>query len=120
MAVPTESGGADRKLGLPLAHCHVHTCIHVVGPPTGLAAAGCRGAACPRIEYVVNRALHLTVIDGLGALGGAGEGGESQVGEAPGSLLVLRPRSGTLMALSAEWVLPTQVLLGSHSQDTQL
>uniref|UniRef100_A0A8C2SMB8 Uncharacterized protein n=1 Tax=Capra hircus TaxID=9925 RepID=A0A8C2SMB8_CAPHI len=53
-----------------------HTCIHIVGPTAGLAAASCRGAACARIEDVVNRALHLTVIDGLGALGGAGEGGE--------------------------------------------
>lgn len=57
-----------------------HTCIHIVGPTAGLAAASCRGAACARIEDVVNRALHLTVIDGLGALGGAGEGGEGSGG----------------------------------------
>lgn len=53
-----------------------HTCIHIVGPPTGLAAASRWGAACPRIEDVINRALHLAVINGLGALGGAGEGGK--------------------------------------------
>ena len=57
-----------------------HTCIHIVGPTAGLAAASCRGAACARIEDVVDRALHLTVIDGLGALGGAGEGGQGSGG----------------------------------------
>uniref|UniRef100_A0A673UAK9 Uncharacterized protein n=1 Tax=Suricata suricatta TaxID=37032 RepID=A0A673UAK9_SURSU len=53
--------------------CGTHTCIHIVGPPAGLAAAGSRGAACARIEDIINGALHLAVIDGLGALGGAGE-----------------------------------------------
>uniref|UniRef100_A0A8D2H2P8 Uncharacterized protein n=1 Tax=Urocitellus parryii TaxID=9999 RepID=A0A8D2H2P8_UROPR len=65
----------------PRWNCHAHTCIHIVGPPTGLAAASCWGAACPGIEHVVDRALHLTVINGLGALGGAGEGREGQMGQ---------------------------------------
>lgn len=65
---------------LQVGPCGAHTCIHIVGPPAGLAAASCWGAACAGIEDVIDRALHLAVIDGLGALGGAGEGGEGSGG----------------------------------------
>lgn len=65
---------------LQVGPCGAHTCIHIVGPPAGLAAASCWGAACARIEDVIDRALHLAVIDGLGALGGAGEGGKGSGG----------------------------------------
>ncbi|CAH6813560.1 G430095P16Rik [Phodopus roborovskii] len=76
-----------------LTNCdgHLHTCIHVIGPSTRLAAAGCWGAACPRIEHIINWALHLAVIDGLGALGGAEEEGR-QVCQSPSSHQELRPR----------------------------
>uniref|UniRef100_A0A671G2S6 Uncharacterized protein n=1 Tax=Rhinolophus ferrumequinum TaxID=59479 RepID=A0A671G2S6_RHIFE len=67
-------------LGCPCSGSGAHTCIHIVGPPAGLAAASCWGAACPRIEDIVDRALHLAVIDGLGALGGAGKGEEGSGG----------------------------------------
>uniref|UniRef100_A0A670KHB7 Uncharacterized protein n=1 Tax=Podarcis muralis TaxID=64176 RepID=A0A670KHB7_PODMU len=50
------------------------TCIHIVGPPTGLAAASCWGPPCPRVEHVVYRALHLAVIYRLGPLGGTAMG----------------------------------------------
>uniref|UniRef100_A0ABI7ZGC2 Uncharacterized protein n=1 Tax=Felis catus TaxID=9685 RepID=A0ABI7ZGC2_FELCA len=59
--------------------CSTHTCVHIVGPPAGLAAASCWGAACAGIEDIIDGALHLAVIDGLGALGGAGE--EDQAGQ---------------------------------------
>uniref|UniRef100_A0A8D1NG58 Uncharacterized protein n=2 Tax=Sus scrofa TaxID=9823 RepID=A0A8D1NG58_PIG len=74
---------AVRGSTLPLLRvgpCDAHTCIHIVGPPAGLAAASCWGAACARIEDVIDRAFHLAVIDGLGALGGAGEGGKGSGG----------------------------------------
>lgn len=88
------------KYRLPHCHSHVHTCIHIIGPSTGLAAASCWGAACPRIEHIINWALHLTVIDGLGALGGAeGEEG-SQWAKDPGSHRVLRPRYCMLVSAS--------------------
>lgn len=52
------------------------TCIHIVGPPTGLAAASCRGPPRPGVEHVVHGALHLAVVYRLGALGGTAEGRE--------------------------------------------
>lgn len=66
---------ATGKHRLPWCDCHLHTCIHVIGPSTGLAATSCWGAACPGVEHIINWALHLAVIDGLGALGGAEEEG---------------------------------------------
>lgn len=80
----------------------LHTCIHVVGPSARLAAASCWRAACPRIEHVINGALHLAVIDGLGALGGAEEDGRRPVGQRSKQHQVLRPRYCTLVSTSPQ------------------
>lgn len=108
-----------------------HTCIHIVGPTAGLAAASCRGAACARIEDVVDRALHLTVIDGLRALGGAGEGGQGSGGpQASGrtgtrtqeactdGLRVVSGRPLSAASQGTRCVLSTQVRLTAPSQPT--
>lgn len=39
------------------------TCVHIVWPAAGLGAAGSGRAA--RVEDVVHRTLHFTVVDGL-------------------------------------------------------
>lgn len=92
-----------------------HTCIHIVGPTAGLAAASCRGAACARIEDVVDRALHLTVIDGLGALGGAGEGGQGSGGpQASGRTGTWTQEACTDGPPCAEWA-PAVSSISGHS-----
>nr|BAE38316.1 unnamed protein product [Mus musculus]BAE40144.1 unnamed protein product [Mus musculus] len=81
LKVPPNKRG-HRKQGLSHHHCHAHTCIHVIGPSARLAAASGRRAACPRIEHIIYWTLHLTVVDGLGALGAAEEEEEEEEEEA--------------------------------------
>uniref|UniRef100_A0A3B3ZTA3 Uncharacterized protein n=1 Tax=Periophthalmus magnuspinnatus TaxID=409849 RepID=A0A3B3ZTA3_9GOBI len=45
-----------------------HTCIHIIRPPAGLRAAACCGGPA-RVEHIIHRTLHLTVINGLTLVG---------------------------------------------------
>lgn len=110
--------GRRRGSGLPRLRARphgAHTCIHIVGPPAGLAAASRWGAACPGIEDIVDRALHLAVINGLGALGGAGEGGAGSGGPRVAQVLVLRLRKPALTPLCAGSRCPPDNSTAGHS-----
>lgn len=89
--------------------CWDSTCIHIIGPPAGLAAAGGRGAACPRVEDIIDRALQLAVIDGFGALGGAGGGTET--GRSGGAHVSWSPHLTPSLAHSGQPLSVPQFLL---------
>uniref|UniRef100_A0A4X1TCA8 Uncharacterized protein n=1 Tax=Sus scrofa TaxID=9823 RepID=A0A4X1TCA8_PIG len=127
--LPLPPPGGRRGSTLPLLRvgpCDAHTCIHIVGPPAGLAAASCWGAACARIEDVIDRAFHLAVIDGLGALGGAGEGGKGSAEEPAlqqGQLWPGPHHPAQAAPPSASWAVPSRKDREGHGwgpRDTQM
>uniref|UniRef100_A0A8C9XF15 Uncharacterized protein n=1 Tax=Sander lucioperca TaxID=283035 RepID=A0A8C9XF15_SANLU len=72
--------------------CGGTTCIHVIRPTAGLGAAARRWGTA-RVEDIVHRALHLTVVNGLALVGAERKRREEAISREGGNKGRERPQS---------------------------